>query len=286
MTSFHAIQPVPAHAGIGLRPVHFNHVLETLPDTAWFEVHSENFFAAGGEMMHILERVRARYPVSLHGVGLSLGTSDTLYQTHLAQLAELVKRIQPGLISEHISWGGVGGFHLNALLPLPYTEESLNVLVERVDAVQHVLGRQILLENASTYLEFEHSTIPEWDFVNELARRSGCLILLDVNNIYVNSVNHGFDARDFIDAVSGEAVAEMHLAGFSRKQGLPVPLLIDSHDHPVYPEVWDLYAYTVDKIGLKPTLIEWDAHIPEFSVFQDEAAKAEQVMYETNAVTC
>ncbi len=291
MTSFDAIQldaiqPVPAHAGIGLRPPHFNHVLETLPDTAWFEVHSENFFASGGEMMRVLERVRAHYPLSLHGVGLSLGTSDTLYREHLTQLDRLVRRIQPGLVSEHISWGGVGGFHLNALLPLPYTEESLNLLVERVDAVQEVLGRQILLENASTYLEFEHSTIPEWDFVSELARRSGGLILLDVNNIYVNSVNHGFAARDFIDAMSGEMVAEIHLAGFSRKQGLPVPLLIDSHDHPVYPEVWDLYAYAVGKIGLKPTLIEWDAHIPEFSVLQDEARKAEQVMYETNAVTC
>ena len=281
-----AMQPIPAHAGIGLRPPHVAHVIDSLPSTPWFEVHSENFFAPGGEMMHLLERVREHYPISLHGVGLSLGTGERLYQEHLLQLAQLVNHIQPGLVSEHISWGGAGSYHLNTLLPLPYTEESLDLMVERVDAAQHTLGRPMLVENASTYLEYKHSTIPEWDFVTQLARRSGCLILLDINNIYVNSVNHGFDPMRFIDAIPADLVGEMHLAGFSRKQGLPVPLLIDSHDHPVYPEVWDLYSYAVRRLGVKPTLIEWDAQIPAFSVLQDEADKAEQVMYETNAVTC
>jgi len=286
MISVETMQPIPAHAGIGLRPPHFSHVIDSLPDVPWFEVHSENFFAPGGEMMHLLERVREHYPISLHGVGLSLGTADHLYQEHLLQLEELVDHIQPGLVSEHISWGASGAHHLNALLPLPYTEESLNLMVQRVDEVQQKLGRPILVENASTYLEYKHSTIPEWDFVAQLARRSGCFILLDINNIYVNSVNHGFDPERFIDAIPADRVGEMHLAGFSRKQGLPVPLLIDSHDHPVYPEVWDMYRYAVRRIGIKPTLIEWDAHIPAFSVLQQEARRAEQVIHESNAITC
>jgi len=279
-------QPIPVHAGIGLRPPHFTEVIDTLPPVSWFEVHSENYFAPGGEMRRLLARVREHYPISLHGVGLSLGSSDRLYQEHLVKLKNLVDYIQPGLVSEHISWGGAGQYHLNALLPLPYTEESLNIMVERVDAVQNSLSRTILLENASTYLEYAHSTMPEWEFVTELARCSGCLLLLDVNNIYVNSVNHGFDPLLFVDAVPAGMVAEMHLAGFSRKEGLPVPLLIDSHDHPVYPEVWELYQQTVDRIGARPTLIEWDAKIPEFPVLQGEANRAERVIHANCAVTC
>ncbi|MDQ6951531.1 MAG: DUF692 domain-containing protein [Mariprofundales bacterium] len=269
---------IPEQAGIGLRPPHVAHLLTTLPPVPWLEVHSENFFAAGGEMIQLLEQVRAHYPISLHGVGLSLGTAEALYQNHLMQLQALVTRIQPGLVSEHISWGGVGSYHLNALLPLPYTEESLSLMVERVDAAQQRLGRTILVENASTYLEYTHSTIPEWEFVVALAQRAGCELLLDVNNIYVNSVNHNFDPLTFIDAVPAALVAEIHLAGFSRKEGLPVPLLIDSHDHPVYPEVWHLYQQTIDRIGRQPTLIEWDAHIPDFAVLQGEANKAEEIM--------
>lgn len=279
-------QPIPVHAGIGLRPPHFTEVIDALPPVSWFEVHSENYFALGGEMRRLLACVREHYPISLHGVGLSLGSSDGLYQEHLGKLKNLVSYIQPGLVSEHISWGGAGQYHLNALLPLPYTEESLNIMVERVDAAQNFLNRTILLENASTYLEYAHSTMPEWEFVTELARRSGCLLLLDVNNIYVNSVNHGFDPLLFVDAVPAGMVAEMHLAGFSRKEGLPVPLLIDSHDHPVYPEVWQLYQQTVDRIGARPTLIEWDAKIPEFPVLQGEANRAEKVIHANCAITC
>jgi len=281
---FDVMQPIPAHAGIGLRPPHFAYVLQELPPVPWFEVHSENFFVAGGEMMQLLLGIREHYPVSLHGVGLSLGTGDQLYQDHVRQLKQLAERIQPGLISEHISWGGIGGYHLNALLPLPYTEESLNVLVDRIDATQNILGETILVENASTYLEYAHSTIAEWEFVTTLAARSGCGLLLDVNNIYVNSVNHDFDPHLFVDAVDADQVHEIHLAGFSRKEGLAAPLLIDSHDHAVYPEVWDLYQYTVRRIGQKPTLIEWDANIPQFSVLQHEAAKAEEVMNEQCAI--
>jgi len=282
-------QSIPAHAGIGLRAPHIEQVIHTLPSVPWFEVHSENYFVPGGETMRQLAAVREHYPISLHGVGLSLGSADRparSHATHLSQLKTLIDDVQPGLVSEHISWGAAGSFHLNALLPLPYTDEALAVMIEHVDAVQSCLQRQILVENASTYLEYAHSTMPEWEFVTELVRRSGCGLLLDVNNIYVNSVNHGFDPLLFIDAVDADTVGELHLAGFSRKEGLAVPLLIDSHDHPVYPEVWDLYRYTVQRMGRKPTLIEWDAHIPELSVLQLEAAKAEEVMHAYSTVTC
>jgi len=279
-------QPIPAHAGIGLRAPHIAQVMEHLPPVTWFEVHSENYFVQGGAMLRQLAAVRQHYPISLHGVGLSLGSGDRQYHAHLKRLKTLIDDVQPGLVSEHISWGGAGQYHLNALLPLPYTEEALDVMIEHVDIAQSFLQRQILVENASTYLEYSHSTMPEWEFVTELVRRTGCGLLLDVNNIYVNSVNHGFDPLFFINAVSAETVGEMHLAGFSRKEGLPVPLLIDSHDHPVYPEVWELYRQAVQRIGIKPTLIEWDAHIPEFAVLQAEANKAEEVMHAHCAVPC
>lgn len=276
-------RPVPVRAGIGLRPPHFDQVVREQPACAWFEVHSENFFALDSPMFALLRQVRADYPLSLHGVGLSPGSADRLHRDHLMQLARLCDAIDPGLVSEHISWGAVGSIHLNALLPLPYTEESLALLVERVEEIQHHLRRQILLENASTYLAYAHSTIPEWEFVRELARRSGARILLDVNNVYVNSVNHGFDPRRFIDAMPPELVAEYHLAGFSRRrlvgeEGRPVTLLIDSHDHPVWDEVWPLFRYTVERIGPRPTLIEWDANIPDFSVLQREAATAQGML--------
>ncbi len=278
-----AKQPIPVAAGIGLRPPHFSQVIETLPATAWFEVHSENFFAESGEMRRLLREVREHYPVSLHGVGLSLGSADRLRRNHLLQLKRLCDEIEPGLVSEHISWGAIDHHHLSALLPLPYTEESLALMTARIDEAQELLGRPLLLENASTYLAYRHSTIPEWEFVRELARRSGCLLLLDVNNIFVNSVNHGFDPYRFVDAIPPEQVAEFHLAGFSRKsvegeQGEEIPLLIDSHDHPVYNEVWDLYHHTLRTIGPRPTLIEWDANIPKYRVLQSEAEQAQQII--------
>ncbi len=276
-------RPIPVQAGIGLRPPHFTQVIDQQPETAWFEVHSENFFATGGEMVRLLRQVREHYAISLHGVGLSLGSADRLHRDHLIQLKRLCDTIAPGLVSEHISWGAAGSTHLNALLPLPYTEESLALLTDRVCEAQEVLDRPLLVENASTYLEYAHSTIPEWEFVTALAEQSGCLLLLDVNNIFVNSVNHGFDPHRFIDAVPPERVAEYHLAGFSRKSvtnddDAEVPLLIDSHDHPVYDEVWELYRYTIEQIGRRPTLIEWDAHIPEYRLLQQEAATAQEIM--------
>ena len=277
-------RPIPARAGIGLRPPHYHQVLEEKPPVAWFEVHSENFFSAGGELPQVLDRVRRDYPISLHGVGLSLGSSDQLNQTHLAQLKQLITRVQPGLVSEHLCWGAVDGRYLNDLLPLPYTEEALNLMTQRVQAAQNFLGREILIENVSSYLAYTHSTIPEWEFVAALAQRSGCGILLDVNNIHVNAVNHGFDAQTYVRAIPRENVKEIHLAGFTAKQGLDVELLIDTHSRPVADEVWSLYSSALAHCGPVPTLIEWDQDIPELPVLMDEAAKAERIMRDYRAV--
>lgn len=277
-------QPIPVLTGIGLRPPHYHQVLEEKPAIAWFEVHSENFFCAGGEMPQMLDRVRRDYPISLHGVGLSLGSSDQVNRDHLEQLKQLVTRVQPGLVSEHLCWGAVDGRYLNELLPLPYTEEALDLMVEHVQFAQSFLGRQLLIENVSSYLTYRHSTIPEWEFVAALAQRSGCGILLDVNNIYVNGINHGFDARTYIRAIPPEHVREMHLAGFTAKQGLGVELLIDTHSRPVADAVWSLYADALQHCGPVPTLIEWDQDIPELDVLIAEADKAARIMHEHRAV--
>jgi uncharacterized protein len=278
------VQPIPAQAGIGLRSPHYQQVVEEQPAVAWFEVHSENFFCAGGEMLRILEQVRRDYPLSLHGVGLSLGSSDRLNQSHLDQLKNLITRAQPALVSEHLCWGAVDGRYLNDLLPLPYTEEALDLMTERVQAAQTFLGRQLLIENVSSYLSYTHSTIPEWEFIAALAARSGCGILLDVNNIHVNAVNHGFDAHAYLRAIPREHVKEIHLAGFTAKQGLEVELLIDTHSRPVADAVWLLYAEALAHCGPVPTLIEWDQDIPQLAVLMSEADKAQRIMHDYCAV--
>lgn len=269
---------ISAHTGIGLRPEHFAQVLAERPSVPWFEVHSENFFGVGGELLSVLERVRCDYPISLHGVGLHLGSAEGLRHDHLAKLGRLVDHIDPGLVSEHLCWGAVDGRSLNELLPLPYTEEALDLMIERVLETQDSLGRQILIENVSSYLSYRHSTIPEWEFLVALAERSGCGLLFDVNNVYVNSVNHGFDPQDYLHAIPAHAVGEMHLAGFSSKEGLPVPLLIDTHSRRVDAAVWALYREAVRLLGAKPTLIEWDQYLPAFAVLQDEARLAEEIL--------
>lgn len=276
--------PVPAQAGIGLRPPHFREVLDEHPRVPWFEVHSENFFCEGGELPSILDAVRRDYPVSLHGVGLSLGSSDRLYTEHLAKLKQLNERVQPALVSEHLCWGAVDQRYLNDLLPLPYTEEALDLVVEHVIAAQEYLGRTILLENVSTYLSYRHSTIPEWEFIAALAERSGCGILLDVNNVYVNATNHGYDAARYIRAIPKDKVGEIHLAGFTRKTGLPVALLIDSHSRPVADEVWKLYRLAIEHCGPVATLIEWDQDIPPLATLLAEAAKAEEILHAHRAL--
>ncbi len=276
--------PIPARAGIGLRAAHYRDVIEQQPAIGWLEVHSENYFGGGGKPLHYLETVRADYPLSLHGVGLSLGSTDPLNFGHLAQLKKLIRRVEPGLVSEHLSWSSVDWRYFNDLLPLPYTVESLAHVSERVARVQDYLGRQILVENISSYLQYAESTLPEAEFLAELARRSGCGILLDVNNVYVSACNHGFDAETYLANIPRERVQEMHLAGFTRKQFDDGEILIDTHNRPVAPDVWRLYETAVRRFGCVPTLIEWDSDLPALAVLLEEANKADTILEETHAL--
>jgi uncharacterized protein (UPF0276 family) len=271
---------IPAQAGIGLRTGHYQDMLDTWPAIGWLEVHPENYFAAGGKPRRVLEQVRTRYPLSLHGVGLSLGSTDPLSSAHLAKLKDLIARFEPALVSEHVSWGSVSGRHHHDLLPLPYTEEVLTHLVSRVQQVQDYLGRQILVENASSYLEYSDSTLPEWEFVAELAQRAGCGLLLDVNNLYVNACNHSFDAAVYLAAIPPALVQEIHLAGFVVNRFDDGELLIDAHSRPVWPAVWALYRQALARFGPRPTLIEWDSELPPLAVLLAEAAQAERLLAE------
>ncbi len=271
---------LPAAAGIGLRAPHVRHVLETRPAVPWFEVHSENYFVDGGPALAALLRVRADYPIALHGVGLSLGSADPLDRTHLAKLQRLAQRIEPAVVSEHLCWSGVDGVHFNDLLPLPYTEEALAHVCARVDEVQAALGCTILVENVSSYYAFPESTLPEHAFVAEVARRTGCRLLVDVTNIFVNAHNHGVDARAYLAALPPAAVAEIHLAGFEARGAL----LIDTHGAPVSDEVWTLYRDAVARFGRVPTLVEWDSDIPAFAVLEREAATAQAILADHHAV--
>ncbi len=266
--------PIPAKAGIGLRAPHYREILATLPGVGWFEVHSENFFGDGGQPLYFLERIRSHYPIALHGVGLSLGSADPLDRDHLARIKSLAERFQPGFVSEHLSWTSVGGRHLNCLLPLPYTEKALKHVCRRIDQVQEFLGRRILIENVSSYLQFKQSTVPEWEFIAAVAARTGCGILLDVNNVYVSAVNHGFDPSLYLQSIPRNAVEEIHLAGFET-QG---DILVDTHSRPVCGDVWELYKRAVLRFGTVPALIEWDADIPPLAVLLEEAWRADAVM--------
>ncbi len=250
-------------------------LLARRPDVAWLEVHSENYFAPGGRAVAELDEVCRHYPLSLHGVGLSLGSTDPLDEQHLRKLAQAIARFEPMLVSEHLCWTSIGGIHFHDLLPLPYTEEALHHVTARIAAVQERLGRRMLIENVSSYLEFEHSAIPEWEFLREVAARSGCGILLDVNNIYVSAVNHGFDAQTYLDAIPARDVGEIHLAGHTRRELEDGTILIDSHDQPVADAVWALYEYALTRVGPKPTLIEWDSDLPTLDALLAEAAKAD-----------
>lgn len=270
--------PIPAKAGIGLRGEHYREVADTLPDTAFFEVHSENFFGRGGVPHRYLQRVREHYPLSLHGVGLSLGSTDPLDRAHVARIKELSELYQPALVSEHLSWGSAQGRHFNDLFPLPYTEEALAHLVGRIEQVQESLGRRILIENVSSYLEFEHSTISEWEFVAAAAEQADCGILLDVNNIYVNSRNHGFDGTAFVDRMPADRVHEIHLAGHTENDLGDASILIDTHNRRVCAAVWELYRHTINRLGPRPTLIEWDTDLPPLPVLLDEARIADEIL--------
>lgn len=273
---------IPARAGVGLRFRHHEAVTDGRPAVAWFEVHTENYMG-GGSAPACLEAVRRDYPVSLHGVGLSLGSAEGLDAAHLARVREAVERFEPGLVSEHLSWSVAGGRYLADLLPLPMTDEALAVVCRHVDQVQSVLRRRILVENPSTYLRFSHSTIPEWVFLAEVSRRTGCGILCDVNNIYVSARNHGWDADVYLDALPPAAIAEIHLAGHSvRRLDDGRTLRIDDHGSRVAPEVWALYARALARFGPVPTLIEWDTAVPGLDVLMEEAALAQAVLEEVS----
>lgn len=263
-------------AGVGLRAVHYRHFLEGHPGTGWLEVHSENYFGEGGYDLHVLRRMRADYPVSLHGVGLALGSVEGDAAEHVSRLRRLVEAIEPVFVSEHLCWGRTLGRHFNDLLLLPYTEEALSLMAARVQDLQDSLRRRVLVENVSAYLEFRASDMSEGDFLAELAHRSGCGVLLDVNNLYVNQENHGSDARAAMDAIPADAVAEIHLAGHL----VTKRCLIDTHGERVAEPVWALYGAALERFGAVPTLIEWDTDIPPLETLLDEARRAEASMNE------
>jgi uncharacterized protein (UPF0276 family) len=266
--------PIPAQAGIGLRFQHHQAVVDSKPDVAWMEIHTENYMG-GGTPLRYLDTVRRDYPISLHGVGLSLGSAEGLDLTHLERIRRVTERIEPALMSEHIAWSVVGGTYLADLLPLPMTEEALTVVCRHVEQTQTYLKRRILVENPSTYLAFAHSTIPEWEFIASVAGRTGCGILCDVNNIYVSAHNHGWDPSAYLAALPPAMIGEIHLAGHSvRPLADGSTLRIDDHGSRVIAEVWALYEEALACFGPRPTLIEWDNQVPPLDVLLDEARQA------------
>lgn len=266
--------PIPARAGIGLRSIHHDALHEERPAIGWIEAHTENYFHEGGAAARALLRARSNYPLSLHGVGLALGSAEGIDREHLARVRDAVRRFEPALVSEHACWGHSGGEHFNDLLPLPYTGEAVELLARQVGEAQDFLGRQILIENVSAYVAFRHSHLTEWEFLAAVAQASGCGLLLDVNNVYVSSRNLGLDARAFISGLPRGAVQEIHLAGHADNGGV----LIDDHGSRVCPQVWELYAFAIARFGPLPTLIEWDTRIPELSVLAAEAAHADELL--------
>ena len=259
--------------GVGLRREHYDLVTRERPRMDWFEATSENFMDSGGRPIHILEEVRRHYPVAIHGVSLSIGSVDSLNLKYLERLKALVDRIDPFLISDHLCWTGVGGENLHDLLPLPFTEEAVDHIARRVNEVQEFIGRPILLENVSSYVTYRHSAMPEWEFLVNVARRSGCGILLDLNNIFVNAFNHQFDPRDYLHAVPGELVGQIHLAGYTDMGGY----YFDTHSAPVVRKVWKLYEEALELYGPVTTLIEWDEAVPPFETLAAEAAHARAI---------
>jgi uncharacterized protein (UPF0276 family) len=262
--------------GVGLRHPHFSYVLENKPGVGWFEVHSENFFQKGGASPAFLKEIRDNYPLSLHGVGLSLGSAEGLSLTHLEKIKQLIDRYSPFLVSEHISWSTVNGVYLPDLLPVPYTAETLDILTRNIDQAQTALGCEVLIENPSSYMEYKTSTYTEVDFLKTLCKRTGTKLLLDINNIFVSASNHGWDASSYIKAIPSNIVGEIHLAG----HGMTTfddgsQLRVDTHGSHVCDEVWDLFSQAVGQGIRVPTLIEWDADLPDFEILHNEAKKAE-----------
>jgi len=275
------LSPIPPRAGVGLKPEHYRDILDGAPDLGWFEIHAENYMGEGGPPHAYLTAVRERYPLSLHGVGLSIGGAGPLDREHLARLRALADRYQPALFSEHLAWSSHDTVYLNDLLPLPYTEETLQRVCAHVDEVQETLHRPMLLENPSTYVAFAETSMSEVDFLREIVRRTGCGLLLDVNNVFVQATNHGFDAIDYLDSFPAEHVGEIHLGGHAEDEDDDgSALLIDDHGREVADPVWALYAHALARTGPTPTLIEWDNDVPAWSALLAEAKRADAVIAE------
>lgn len=270
---------LPVRGGIGLKPEHFRQILQDKPDIGFFEIHAENYLSDGGPFHQALTAIREHYPLSIHGVGMSIGGEHPLNRKHLKNVAALVEHYQPQMFSEHLAWSTHNDIFLNDLLPLPYTPQTLARVCEHIDQVQNTLCRQILIENPATYVEFSLSTLSETDFISEVVKRTGCGLLLDVNNLYISSVNHNRDPLQMLQALPLRQVGEIHLAGYTEIQdGACARLLIDSHDSHVTPSVWQLYDAALSGCGLVATLIEWDASIPPLEVLVSEAHAAEKRM--------
>ena len=260
--------------GIGLRHPHYSQVIEEKPLIGWFEVHCENFFHANSALQYLKE-IRKDYPISLHGVGLSLGSSDGILKNHLLKLNNLIQEIEPFLVSEHLSWGYVDGIYMPDLLPIPYNKESFNIFVKNINLTQDFLKQEILIENPSSYLEYKITDMDEADFLIEICKATGAKLLLDVNNIFVSCFNHGWDPKKYIDKIPNNLIKEIHLAGHSKKKITDnQSILIDTHDNIVCEEVWNLYSYTLERNRPTHTLLEWDASIPDLSILLTEANKA------------
>ncbi len=266
--------PITVPVGIGLRAPHYQDILDTKPkNIGWLEIHPENYFC-GGIHQHFLDQISEHYPLSMHAVGLSLGADQPVDLDHLRKFKDLIDRYDPFIISDHASWSASGNAHLNDLLPLPYTQESLARLCKNIDQTQDYFGRRILVENPSTYIAFQDNDMTEHDFMNALCQKTGCGMILDVNNIFVQSHNHGLDPYAYIDAIKSDYVGEIHLAGHIRKDVGKRDILVDTHNQNICDDVWDLYAHAIKHVGARPTLIEWDQDFPALSVLLDEAEKA------------
>jgi uncharacterized protein (UPF0276 family) len=274
-----ATTTAPSGCGIGLRREHYDAVISERPSVPWFEVISENFMVPGGRPRHVLERVRRDYPVALHGVSLSVGSAEPLDGDYLRRLKVLVDWVEPALVSDHLCWTRLGGHNSHDLLPMPFTQKAVRLVAAKIGHVQDALGRPLLIENVSSYLRFRHSEMEEWEFVTAVAEAANCHVLLDVNNVYVNARNHGFDPVRYLDAIPLTRVRQFHLAGHEDHGDF----VIDTHDQPVCDPVWDLYRHAIARFGAVPTLIERDAHVPELPVLLSEAQRAERILEEDRA---
>ena len=266
--------PINDPVGLGLRDAHLDFILEQRPEIGWLEILADNLLSADGDYLNKLEQLRSDYPFSFHSVGTSIGSTDPLNYDYLERLRRLIRRFEPDMVSEHLCWSGVHGVHLHDLLPLPFNEETVNHVSERIEEIQDFIGRTILIENVSAYAAFEESSLEEYEFITEIALRSGSKILLDLNNIFINSINLGVDLKSYLQHIPPALVKEMHLAGGEKRDDI----IIDAHNCPVWDEVWELYRQAVALYGKVPTLIEWDNDLPEFHVLQNEANKAQAII--------